>query len=709
MRAISGRAQAEEALRESEERYRMLFDRVPVGLYRTTPEGDILDANPALVQMLGYPDLQSLLAVKATDLYEYPERRVRVQALTEQGEILRGHELQIRRLDGTTIWVRDTARVIRDSDGQIAYYEGSLENISKRRQTDELLQGLNLAALGMETALTDEEVFTAAGEELKNLGFTSAVLLKDESGSRLVLRYLGTESRALEAAERLVGISYRGISFPIDAVPRLRDAMLGKAIFGDWDLESVRQALPVAAKPLASQIQKLMALSRAITVPLIVEDEVIGLLSVQSNDLTQENVPAITAFANQMAAALRKANLFRELQDSLEKLQRTQAQLLQSQKMEAVGTLAGGVAHDFNNILTAIAGFGQLVRDELAPDDARRVDVEEILKASERAASLTRQLLAFSRRQRLQMQILDLNELVANTEKMLRRLIGEDIHLTTVLEERLARVRADPGQMEQVIMNLAVNAHDAMPSGGQLVIKTENVALDRAQSSLIPEARPGQFVRLTVSDTGMGMDEETLKHAFEPFFTTKGPGKGTGLGLPVVYGIAAQHEGWVNILTGVGEGSTFEIYLPAFPLESEGEPEDEDQPEPLGEGQRILLVEDDAGVRGVAARVLRQGGYTVLEASTMEEAVQVFEQQQGKIDLLFSDVVLPSSNGLELADQLLSRKADLRVLLASGYAGDKSRWAAIVERGFAFIQKPYLVPELLRAVAEALDDGVATG
>ncbi len=390
-----------------------------------------------------------------------------------------------------------------------------------------------------------------------------------------------------------------------------------------------------------------------------------------------------------------------------EEKEKLQAQLIQAQKMEAVGRLAGGVAHDFNNLLIPIIGYSKLLLCSLSDQDPLRQDVEKIMKVAERAASLTRQLLAFSRRQPLQPQGLDLNATVANIGKMLRRLIGEDIELVTTLEPELEWVKADPGQIEQVIMNLAVNARDAMPQGGKLTITTENVTLDQDRCQVIPEARPGTFVCLSVEDTGVGMDQETLQHIFEPFFTTKEVGQGTGLGLSVVYGIVEQHEGWINVYSEPGQGSTFKVYLPVFDVEPEEDSIEEtiSLQELQGRGERILVVEDEEGVRAFARRVLGENGYVAFEAVSAEEALDIFEREKGNFHLVFSDVVLSDRAGFQLADQLLAHKPGLQVLLSSGHTDRKLHWPLIRERGFRFLQKPYAPVDLLRAIREAIEPG----
>jgi PAS domain S-box-containing protein len=389
-----------------------------------------------------------------------------------------------------------------------------------------------------------------------------------------------------------------------------------------------------------------------------------------------------------------------------EEKEKVQSQLLQAQKMDAIGTLAGGVAHDFNNLLTTIQGYADLTMRSLNKADPLYMNLKQIGSSAVRASNLTRQLLLFSRRQPMELSLLNLNGAVEDLLKMLNRLIGEDIVTTISLEPVPWTVRADGGQIDQIMVNLAVNARDAMPEGGKLAIKTENVILDEQYRKVSSEARPGKFVCLSVEDTGVGIDKETMRHIFEPFFTTKQAGKGTGLGLSVVYGIVKQHEGWISVDSGMGQGSTFRVYLPVFSEEAEEKAEVAVSVEALqGHGEQILLVEDEKDVLGFAAKVLQENGYAVVEAATAQEALDVFEVEKGDFELVFADVVLPDKSGIQLVDQLLSQKPELRVLLSSGYTDDKSQWPVIKERGFRFLPKPYALPELLGNVAEALRDG----
>jgi CheY-like chemotaxis protein len=370
--------------------------------------------------------------------------------------------------------------------------------------------------------------------------------------------------------------------------------------------------------------------------------------------------------------------------------------------MEAVGRLAGGVAHDFNNLLTVIISYTDLLLEDLDRDDPKREDVTAVRKAAEGAAALTHQLLAFSRKQVLQPKVLDLNATVASTEKLLRRLIGEDIRLVAKLGSSLGRVKADPGQIEQVIMNLAVNARDARPAGGQLTIETADVAMDEAYVRGHPTAEPGRYVMLAVSDTGIGMDEQTKAHIFEPFFTTKELGKGTGLGLATVYGIVKQSGGFIWLYSEPGQGTSFKIYLPLVEESAQRHAMPAVAKLPRGT-ETILVVEDAPAVRTVIRQVLERQGYTVLEAPNGEAAFALATKHHGPIHLLLTDVVMPGVNGRQLSEQLARPRPDMLVLFTSGYTDDSVVRHGILESGIAYLQKPFTPDGLARKVREVLD------
>jgi CheY-like chemotaxis protein len=374
--------------------------------------------------------------------------------------------------------------------------------------------------------------------------------------------------------------------------------------------------------------------------------------------------------------------------------------------MEAVGRLAGGIAHDFNNLLQVVMGFSELLLDRFAPGDPSRKEIEEIKKAGGRAASLTRQLLAFGRRQVLRPEVLNLNALVSNLGRMLRRLISEDVDLVTVLRPGLGRVKADPSQVEQVIMNLAINARDAMPEGGKLTVETENVYLDEAFVREHPDARPGPHVRLAVSDTGRGIGAEVWPHLFEPFFTTKEAGKGTGLGLATVYGIVTQSGGHISVSSEPGAGSIFRIYLPRFQEEAGAVPAGQAVSGLSPGTETVLLVEDEDAVRDLVSRMLQMCGYTVLEAAHGEEAIRVSERYEGPIQLMVTDVMMPKMTGREVAERLKPLRPDMRVLYVSGYTDDEIVRQGVLGADMAFLQKPFTPDALARKVREVLDEKV---
>jgi signal transduction histidine kinase/CheY-like chemotaxis protein len=386
-------------------------------------------------------------------------------------------------------------------------------------------------------------------------------------------------------------------------------------------------------------------------------------------------------------------------------------QFRQAQKMEAVGQLAGGIAHDFNNLLTAIGGYTDFVLEQVEPDSRLRVDVEEIKKATERAAGLTRHLLAFSRRQVMQPVVLNLNELVGGMKGMLGRLIGENIELVTAGAPNPAPVRVDPHQFEQVIMNLAVNARDAMTEGGRLIIETANLELDEAFVQQHVGAQPGPHVMLAVSDTGTGMSPEVQKHLFEPFFTTKERGKGTGLGLPTVYGIVKQSGGYISVYSEPGRGSCFKIYLPQVVQPAPEKPAKPAAPAPVkttGGVETILLVEDEEAVRALAAKILRAKGYTVLEAGDGQEAQTVLKEHKEDLDLLLTDVVMPKMGGPELAKWARGARRGLKVLFMTGYTDHSAFKDGSLPPGTGLIQKPFSPQALAQKVREILDSAKGT-
>jgi two-component system cell cycle sensor histidine kinase/response regulator CckA len=379
-------------------------------------------------------------------------------------------------------------------------------------------------------------------------------------------------------------------------------------------------------------------------------------------------------------------------------------QLRQAQKMEAVGRLAGGVAHDFNNAIGVIVGYSALLKEGLSCNDTLHRYADEVDKAGHRAASLTRQLLAFSRKQVIQPTIIDLNAVVTETEKMLRRLIGEDIQLSIIRDPNLARVRADLGQIEQILMNLAVNARDAMPQGGRLVIQTANTELDETNLRKYSYAKPGRYVMFSVSDTGCGMDKETQAHIFEPFFTTKGPAQGTGLGLSTVYGIVKQSCGYVWVYSEPGKGATFKVYFPLVEAAADPIAQAEKAEVPRG-SETILVVEDDESMRALTRNCLESGGYTVLDACDTEAAIQTVTQYDGVIHLLLTDVVMPGISGPQLSKSLAVSRPNMKVLFMSGYTADLIAQHGVLDPQIVLLEKPFTRDALLGKIRKVLDTG----
>jgi signal transduction histidine kinase len=424
------------------------------------------------------------------------------------------------------------------------------------------------------------------------------------------------------------------------------------------------------------------------------EDAAIEALKKGAIDYVLKQRPA------RLVSAVKRA--LREAEERAER-KKLEEQLRQAQKMEAIGQLTGGIAHDFNNMLTVILGYSELMLQRLKAEDHLRSDVEQVKEAGVRASLLTRQLLAFSRKQVLQPKVLDVNAVLTNMDRMLQRLIGEDVDLVTMPAPGLGRVHADPGQIEQVIVNLAVNARDAMPNGGKLTIETANVELDDAYARKHISVKPGSYVMLAVSDTGCGMDAATQARIFEPFFTTKEVGKGTGLGLSTVYGIVKQSEGYVWVYSEVGRGTTFKVYLPRVEAMAEAVEPSREAAKAIRGSETVLLVEDEKSVRALARSILRAHGYTVLEAGQGKEALLLSGQHEGPIHLMITDVVMPELSGRDLAERLKPSRPNMKVLFMSGYA-DK----AIVHHGelkpdTAFLQKPFTPDALALKVREVLD------
>jgi two-component system cell cycle sensor histidine kinase/response regulator CckA len=471
------------------------------------------------------------------------------------------------------------------------------------------------------------------------------------------------------------------------------------------DLTAVHNAcmLQSVLGPLLSEEAKHIAdLGETLLAQALVPFEMVYRGFAEANSELRELNQTLEARVDERTAQLTKAN--QELQREISERERVEQQLLQAQKMEAIGRLAGGVAHDFNNLLTIISGYGALLLEQMEGQAPLREHVEQIAIAADRAAMLTRQLLVFGRRQVLAPRILDLNTVVANMDKMLRRLIGEDIDLATLQDPQLGRVKADPGQIEQVVMNLAVNARDAMPRGGKLTIETANVDLDDAYVREHVAVTPGPYVMLAVSDNGIGMDPPTLTRIFEPFFTTKEIGKGTGLGLATVYGIVKQSGGNIWVYSEPGRGATFKIYLPRVEETSAAEEPHRHAAAPTTGSETVLLVEDEDAVRFLVRNILESKGYRVLEARSGTEALSLCERHTGPLHLLLTDLVMPEMGGCELAEQLGPRYPAMKVLYISGYTNGALAHHGLLAPDTAYLQKPFTPDALAQKVREVLGE-----
>jgi PAS domain S-box-containing protein len=710
------RKRAEDALRESEEQFRRLSENARDLIYRfSLADGLFQYMSPAVLELAGYPPAAFYDQPNLIESVIHPDWHVyfrRQWVKWRRGEILPFYEYPIVCRSGEVRWLHQRNVLVRDEAGYPVAIEGIATDVTDRKRSEQMLQALNRAALAIERALTFDDMFAAAAQEFRPLGIVCQVLPVDVRRGRVFTRYLNFAPELIEMASKWTGIDIKQFSFSLEKVDELAAAVQEKkAVFVEDAVACVAQALPDAVRPMAGRIVRALGLARSIVAPIILEDQVIALFTAQSASLTEGDTPAITALAYQLAAAWRKARLMQDFEDSLEELKRTQNQLLQSQKMEAMGRLAGGVAHDFNNVLTAIQGYARLLLDDFVSDDSRdwpsgpsvRSDLNEIARSADRAAALTEQLLIFSRKRILQPRVLDLNELIENLQKLLRRLIGEDVELVTWLEPDLGPIKADPGQIEQVILNLAVNARDAMPYGGRLTFETASIYLDETHPWRRAEATPMAYVKLSVTDTGTGMSDEVMSHLFEPFFTTKEEGKGTGLGLATAYSIVEQSGGHIDVYSELGVGTTFDVYLPQADDEIAAIVREQTMSVLPAGAETVLVVEDEPAVREMACRVLKQCGYQVLEAGQAHEAITLQRSYPDAIHLLLTDVIMPGMGGRELAEQFVDVRPQARVLYMSGYNDDAILSRGVLEPGLDLLPKPFKPLTLARKVREVLD------
>lgn len=705
LKFASGQIGASIDRRRAEDQLRFLGSippQISEGILVTDLDFRITYANEAIVTMYGFERGELLGetpdALNAEPLREDIQREIR--SAVGSGKTWQGVHVN-RRKDGSVFDCEMIISPLAGPDGKPASFISVQRDITDRKHSEAMLRALNATSLAMTSAEGPDEVLELAVKTLASSGLTADLMMLDDSHDTLSYIASGTDPAVLLQTERLLGTAMARIKVPYRRIPALRYAIDdGHPIFVDDPTALLAESIPRGSHITSANLAKTLGMTQSVVSPLMDEGEVFGVCSIHSKSIQRTDVPTVTAIANQIAATWRRATVLAELRKSLEDLQLAQGQLLQAQKMEAVGRLAGGVAHDFNNLLTAITGYTDLTLLGLEDGHVLKPHVQEVKKAAERAAGLTRQLLAFSRRQPLAPQVLSLGEVVGNMNAMLRRLIGEDIELVTDVGPNLPVVKADAGQLEQVIVNMAVNARDAMSSGGRLTLSARAVDITEDTLGDCADARPGSYVRLTIEDNGEGIPDDVRARIFEPFFTTKARGQGTGLGLAGAYGIVCQHEGWIDVDSVVGRGTAFHVHIPTCdPCVTTDVVQVEKTQARSGQGEQILIVEDEDAVRDFASRALTASGYRVTAAASAEEAIEFFKNGEGRFDLVFSDVVLPGKSGVTLAEELLALDPKLDILLSSGYSDEKSQWEEIQERGYDFLQKPYQLTNLLETIS----------
>lgn len=651
VRDITERKLAEDAIRKSEEKYSTIVKMAPEAILTCDMQGLITFANDQASILFNLPEEEIVIGRNISDFLpeEEVQKVIANKQLTLSGKDPGADEYRIIRADGNTIDAEVHGEILWDDYGQPSGWILLVRDITEQKRFNEMLE--------------------AREERFRKLIHNSNDIL-------VILDENGTEQYVSDSIERVTGLTVEeciGVS--------------GFEFVHPDDLEKTKNAFK---KVLEFPEKPITVLYRQTTK----SGDWIYFETIATNWLHEPSI-------NGIVLNIRDVTDRKHAEEEKDKLEQ---QLTQALKMEAIGRLAGGVAHDFNNILTGISGSAAMAMMDYESDPSLMATFKEISDASDRAAGLTRQLLAFSRKQILEPKVISLNHLIENLMKMLVRLIGEDISFTFSPKRRLGRILADPGQIEQVIINLCVNARDAMPNGGKLTIETSNVELDEAYCEDHQYVTPGRYVQIIVSDTGTGMDEETKKRIFEPFFTTKPTGQGTGLGLATIYGIIKQHEGHVEVYSEAGMGTTFRVYLPCN-VEAFEEPSKKDNVPSMKTGsETIMLVEDENLVRLVGVKILKRLGYTVLEAVSGEDARKISDEYKFDIDLLMTDVVMPGENGRELAEYIQKTRSGIKVLFTSGYTEDAIAHHGVLDEGLNFIGKPYSPADLAKKIRELLDE-----
>ena len=763
IRDITERRRAEEKMRESEERFRVIFDRSTVGKSLTSPDGILLSVNAAFADMMGLTikELQQVSFASVTHPEDVAGSRECLRTLLAKECSSYRMEKRYLHKDGHYVWADVSTTLLRDSQENPIYFITSILDISEHKRDEAALAASEvryrrlfesakdgILILDAETGMVmDVNPFLVKllgfsreqflGKAIWELGVFKDIVANQANFAELQMNeYIRYEDKPLETVDgRRVEVEF------VSNVYMVNHRKVIQCNIRDITAHKLAEESHTRLATAVEQAVEAIIITDAAAAILYVNpgfektsgytrEEVIGknpriLRSGKQDaefyDRMWTSLSAGNAWSGRLINKRKDGTLYEEdatispVRNAAGKIVNFVAvkrdvtheahlenQLRQSQKMEVVGRLAGGVAHDFNNILMAISGYCELLLLKMPHDETMRRDVLEILKAQKQGASLTRQLLAFSRKQVLEPKVFDLGVIVSSMENLLQRLIGEDINLRIQTSAEAEMVEADPNQMEQVIMNLVVNSRDAMPRGGHLTIEVSDEELDEEYARGHLDATPGPHVTLSLTDNGHGMDPKTLSHVFEPFFTTKGVEKGTGLGLAMVYGIVTQSRGSISVYSEPGLGTTFKIYLPRIHCAGRGIASESDVA-PTGGSETILLVDDNESIRSAVGELIRIQGYNVLLASGGKEALETSRTYAGPIDLLVTDVVMPQMSGRELAEKLSAEREGIKILYMSGYTDDAVLQHGILSSDSMFLQKPATMAALLRKIRELLD------
>jgi PAS domain S-box-containing protein len=763
VRDITEQKRAAEALQRSEEKYRNIFENAIEGIFQTTPDGRYLSVNPALARMYGYASPAEMIAA-VTDLqaqqYVNPQDRTRLKALYERQGYVEKFETRIYTKTKDAVWISMNGWAVKDTEGKIVHYEGTAEDITERKRREEVLQREKETFFTMlqhnpfGVALIDKSgIYRYVNPEFTNItGYTLEEVpsgrdwlqkawpdphyrqmmidawqrdrLSGNKPTDLNFTILSKDGRTKQIESRTTWFDEYSITVLNDVTERAHAEEALKR--SEATLRSIVSASPVGIGVIGADRVIVWANESMASMMGYTPGELQGLPARRLYPTDEEFArvremvygEGMRGSGQADTRGLCKDGQIRDVHVSAARIDPTddsagfvflatditerkslEAQLRQAQKMEAIGTLAGGVAHDFNNILMALMGYANLLEMRMDENDPLKVYIDQILNCTAKAASLTQSLLAFGRKQVMELKPHNVDAIVNDVEKLLRRLLPEDIELTLTLDADMT-IMADMTQIDQVLMNLATNARDAMPKGGRLRIETRGVEIDSEFMRVYRYGKPGPYALISVSDTGTGMDATTQEKIFEPFFTTKEVGKGTGLGLSIVYGIVKQHGGYITVYSESGLGTTFRIYLPVISVEACTA-----QPSPTdakGGSETILVAEDNPETRSIAGEILRMSGYTVIEAVDGRDAVEKFVKHGDSIGLLILDVVMPVKNGKEAYDEIRALSPRMKALFMSGYTGDVLLSKALSREGVEYVQKPLSPKQLLRKVREML-------